>query len=119
MKLVAEILTGTLFYVEVEEDATVRDLKRKIENQENLPSDRLILILDTERQQRILMDKDQVPLKFYGARDWSRIYLFFRPLGDVPAQYSTSNAPSPSGNVSHGHPNEPSPPVDPSDRHHG
>ncbi|GFP92692.1 hypothetical protein PHJA_001413400 [Phtheirospermum japonicum] len=121
MKLVAEIITGTLFFVEIDEDATVRDLKKKIGNQENLPIERLILLLDADDQQRRLMDKDDSSLKSYGAQDWSHIYIFFGPLDhDVTPyspstpQYPVSNAPSPSCNVSYGH-HHPNEIVDPSE----
>lgn len=80
MKVVTEVLTGGQFYVEVEEEATVRDLKNKIANQENLPIDRLILMLDA--QQCDVMNQDDVYLKEYGVQEGSRIYIFFEPLPD-------------------------------------
>ncbi|XP_057785836.1 uncharacterized protein LOC131025618 [Salvia miltiorrhiza] len=76
MKLVAEILTGSLFYVEVGADATVGDLKKEIGKQENLPGDRLILLLDAE--ERYSLDKDEASLKDYGVEDSSHIYIFFQ-----------------------------------------
>ncbi|KAL3639212.1 hypothetical protein CASFOL_017119 [Castilleja foliolosa] len=107
MKLVAEIITGTLFYIEIDEDATVRDLKKKIRKQENLPIDRLILMLDFDDQNHRFMDKDDSSLKSYGIRDWSHIYIFFGPPDNDPTpyspstpQYPISNVPSPSCNVS-------------------
>ncbi|CAA0831574.1 Ubiquitin-like superfamily protein [Striga hermonthica] len=100
MKLVAEILTGKLFFVGVEDDETIRDLKRIIGTQENLPSDRLILILDNADQGRLRMDRDEAPLEFYGVRDGSHIYIFFEPPSEVSAYNSPSTpqypAPSPS-----------------------
>lgn len=84
MKLVAEILTGTLFYVEVDEDASVGDLKKEIAKQQKLPLDRLIIILDADQQQQqkqnCLLDKVEVGLKEYGVQDGSHIYVFFEPL---------------------------------------
>ncbi|KAL2489373.1 Ubiquitin-like superfamily protein [Forsythia ovata] len=80
MKVVAEIMTGKLFYIQVEDNATVADLKREIGIQENLPGDRLILMLDDNP--RRLMDKNNVSLTEYGVRDGSHIYLFFNPLDD-------------------------------------
>ncbi|KAL2471760.1 Ubiquitin-like superfamily protein [Abeliophyllum distichum] len=80
MKVVAEIMTGKLFYIQVEDNATVADLKREIGIQEDLPGDRLILMLDNNP--RRLMDKNDVSLTEYGVRDGSRIYLFFDPLDD-------------------------------------
>ncbi|KAL0432437.1 UNVERIFIED_CONTAM: hypothetical protein Slati_2578000 [Sesamum latifolium] len=89
MKLVAEILTGSLFYVEVEDDATVGDLKKKIGQQENLPTRRLILMLDTD--ERPLLKRNDVCLKDYGVQDNSHIYIFFKPLDhDSPSSSSTS-----------------------------
>ncbi|PIM99498.1 Ubiquitin-like protein [Handroanthus impetiginosus] len=102
MKLVAEILTGALFYVEVEENSTVGDLKKVIGNQENLPSNRLILFLNVD-QRNSLLENDEVSLKEYEVQDGSHIYLFFKPLDDcVPPispstpQCSVPNEPSPS-----------------------
>ncbi|KAH6816904.1 hypothetical protein C2S51_000507 [Perilla frutescens var. frutescens] len=88
MKLVAEILTGTLFYVEVEEDATVGDLKKEIGKQENLPGDRLILLLDAE--ERYALDKDEAALKDYGIEDSSHIYIFFQPQDSIASSASPS-----------------------------
>lgn len=80
MKVTAEIFTGKFFYVEVGEDARVGDLKNEIGNQENLPKDRLILMLDADGQQ--LLDKDEVPLRDCGVQDSSRVYILFRPIDD-------------------------------------
>lgn len=79
MTMVVEILTGTLFYIEVGDTATVADLKREIEAQEELPYDRLILILYDDYESRLL-DEDDVPLADYGVRDGSHMYLFFEPV---------------------------------------
>ncbi|XP_011074515.1 uncharacterized protein LOC105159224 [Sesamum indicum] len=96
MKLVAEILTGSLFFVEVEDDATVGDLKKKIGEQENLPTERLILMLDAD--ERLLLDRNDVCLKDYGVQDSSHLYIFFKPLDhDSPTpKDSASGEPSPS-----------------------
>ncbi|EYU32795.1 hypothetical protein MIMGU_mgv1a020662mg [Erythranthe guttata] len=99
MKLVAELLTGSLFYVEVKEDDTVGDLKREIGDQENLPTDRLIFILDDFYNNRTLMDNNETPLKDYGVRDSSHIYIFFEPADDIDSptscpKDSASNEPS-------------------------
>ncbi|CAI9771429.1 unnamed protein product [Fraxinus pennsylvanica] len=80
MKVVAEIMTGKLFYVHVEDNSTVADLKREIGIQENLPSDRLILMLNDNP--RRLMDKNDVSLTVYGVQDGSHIYIFFDTLDD-------------------------------------
>ncbi|KAK3184345.1 hypothetical protein Dsin_031631 [Dipteronia sinensis] len=47
MKVTVEILTGPLFNIEVGDDATIADLKKEIAAQQELPSDRLILTLDS------------------------------------------------------------------------
>ncbi|GMY18524.1 Ubiquitin domain containing protein [Fagus crenata] len=80
MRVVVENLTGTLFYIELGNDATLADLKKEIEDQQNLPSDRLILILDTNRSRRMNDDGDGVSLVDCGVQDGSHIYLF--PLDD-------------------------------------
>ncbi|KAM1048718.1 hypothetical protein ACFX15_027316 [Malus domestica] len=87
MKVVVENLTGTFFYVQVGNEATVADLKREIEAQQKLPYDRLILILDTHSDNRYcsrLMndDVDGVLLVDYGVCDGSHIYVFLNPLDD-------------------------------------
>ncbi|KAG6424916.1 hypothetical protein SASPL_115339 [Salvia splendens] len=61
MKLVAEILTGNLFYVEVGENAT----------------------------ERYSLDKDEASLKDCGVEDSSHIYIFFRPQDKIAASPST------------------------------
>ncbi|XP_047978623.1 uncharacterized protein LOC125220500 [Salvia hispanica] len=101
MKLVAEILTGNLFYVEVGEDATVADLKKAIGKQENLPGDRLILLLDAE--ERYSLDKDEVFLKDYGVEDSSHIYVFFRPQENVAAASASPSTPKESASSEPSH----------------
>ncbi|KAG8377749.1 hypothetical protein BUALT_Bualt08G0065400 [Buddleja alternifolia] len=111
MKVVAEILTGSLFYVNIEEDANVGELKKQIgSNQENLPTNRLILMLDAD-QQRFLLVKDEVSLKEYGVQDGSHIYIFFEPLDHGSAINSSLNS---QVSISNKHSEERSPPVDPS-----
>ncbi|KAK9922524.1 hypothetical protein M0R45_030986 [Rubus argutus] len=63
MKVVVENLTGTLFHVQVGNDATVADLKREIETQQKLPYD-------------------------HG----SHIYIFFYPLDDHGSSSFSSSA---------------------------
>ncbi|KAK9284926.1 hypothetical protein L1049_024107 [Liquidambar formosana] len=81
MRVVVEIMTGTLFYIEVADDAMVADLKKEIEAQEKLPRDRLILIVYDDDHSR-LMSESELPLVDYGVRDGSHIYLVFEPLDD-------------------------------------
>ncbi|KAL6521978.1 hypothetical protein OROMI_031855 [Orobanche minor] len=87
MKLIAEILTGSLFYVEIEEDATIQNLKSKIGNQEKLPTSRLILMLDAD-DERYLLGNDEFSLKDYGVQDGSHIYIFFQLPDDKPSDTS-------------------------------
>lgn len=83
-----EILTGTLFYVQVENDATVADLKKEIESQQKLPCDRLILLLDDDESHLMMsQEQDEVSLVECGVRDGSHIYLFFNPLDDWSSQH--------------------------------
>lgn len=78
-----EILTGTLFYVQLGNDATVADLKREIGAQQKLPCDcdRLIFVLLQNDESRVMsQDQDEVSLADCGVTDGSHIYLFFKPL---------------------------------------
>ncbi|XP_060171365.1 uncharacterized protein LOC132602560 [Lycium barbarum] len=77
MNLVIEILTGTLFHIQVAKDTTVADLKREISNQEKLPENRLILMLNTGGDS-IMLNGDEIPLVEYGVKDGSHFYLFFK-----------------------------------------
>lgn len=87
MQIVIEILTGKLFYIQVEEDATVADLKKQIGAQENLPHDRLLLMLDIS-----LMNQNEVSLVDYGVRDGSHLYLFFNsPVVDNNASSNSDH----------------------------
>ncbi|CAB4286537.1 unnamed protein product [Prunus armeniaca] len=56
-QVVVENLTGSLFYVQVGNNATVADLKREIETQQKLPYDRMILILGAD-DHRLMMKDD-------------------------------------------------------------
>ncbi|CAN1843726.1 hypothetical protein LINPERHAP1_LOCUS37227 [Linum perenne] len=76
MMVVVEIMTGTLFHVQVGDDATVADLKREIESQQKLPVDRMILLLGDDR-----LD-DGLALAECGVEDGSHVYLFFNPVDD-------------------------------------
>ncbi|KAI8551890.1 hypothetical protein RHMOL_Rhmol06G0222400 [Rhododendron molle] len=91
MKVVVEMLTGTLFFVQVSDNATVADLKREIGAQENLPHDRLILILGGNLTR--LMNENDISLVDYGIRDWSHVYLILAPL---TSDGSSNNVLSPS-----------------------
>ena len=83
MRVVVEILTGKLFYIEVRANAMVADLKREIGAQENLPHDRLILVLSSNPSR--LMNENELALVDYGVRDGSHVYLFFDPPNEGPS----------------------------------
>ncbi|KAJ6677732.1 hypothetical protein OIU85_008319 [Salix viminalis] len=80
MRVAVEILTGTLFYIQVGNDATVADLKKEIEAQQKLPRDRLILFLSNKRRHLINEEGDGATLVDCGVQDGSHIYLFFDPV---------------------------------------
>jgi len=82
MKVVVENLTGTLFYVEVSNDAIVGDLRKEIEAQQNLPADRLLLVSDADKGLIMSKEEEKVPLLDLGIQDGSHIYLFFTPVVD-------------------------------------
>lgn len=77
MRVAIEILTGKLFYIQVNDNATVLDLKKEIGVQEKLPHDRLILILYSD-----LMNENEASLVNCGVQDGSHLYLFFDSLKD-------------------------------------
>ncbi|KAG5573518.1 hypothetical protein H5410_063284 [Solanum commersonii] len=62
MNLVIQILTGTLFHIRVAKDTSVADLKKEISNQEKLPENRLILMLDTGHGDSIMLNDDEISL---------------------------------------------------------
>nr|GLL18198.1 hypothetical protein DM860_006557 [Ipomoea trifida] len=80
MVVVAEIMTGPLFHVRLPDSATVSDLKKEICS-EQLPQDRLILILDGGGGGPVpancVMCENEAPLAEYGVRDGSHVYIFF------------------------------------------
>ncbi|CAN4095414.1 unnamed protein product [Withania somnifera] len=79
MNLVIEILTGSLFHIRADKETTVADLKREISNQEKLPENRLILMLDTGGDgDSIMLNDDAIPLVEYGVKHGSHLYLFFK-----------------------------------------
>ncbi|CAL1393851.1 unnamed protein product [Linum trigynum] len=82
MMVAVEVMTGSLFHVNVEEDnAKVADLKRAIAAQQKLPFDRMILLLGDGCC--ISDDDDDLTLDECGIHDnGSRIYLFFTPIDD-------------------------------------
>ncbi|KAL5730919.1 hypothetical protein ACHQM5_003701 [Ranunculus cassubicifolius] len=81
MKLVVEIMTGPLLHIQVDDKATVADLKKEIRNHENVPSGRFMLVRSAENQVR-LMEEDGGSLVEYGVRDGSHVQLCFAPIED-------------------------------------
>ncbi|KAJ6866205.1 hypothetical protein NC652_037685 [Populus alba x Populus x berolinensis] len=54
MRLVVDILTVILFYIQLDNNATGADLKREIEAQQELSQDRLIMFLDSNQSHLII-----------------------------------------------------------------
>ncbi|KAK6792879.1 hypothetical protein RDI58_011960 [Solanum bulbocastanum] len=79
MQVVVEIMMGTIFHIQVGDNATVLDLKIAIHNQENVPANRILLLLDIG-DDHLLMNDDQKPLSEYGVQDGSRFQLIFKPF---------------------------------------
>ena len=82
MKVVVEMLTGPLFNIEVGDDATVGDLKKQIASQQELPCDRLILILDLDNDQdnTIVKIKMETPWLIVGSKMAPKSTSFSPPL---------------------------------------
>ncbi|KAK4348741.1 hypothetical protein RND71_031496 [Anisodus tanguticus] len=76
MQLVVQVVTGTTFHITVEDDSTVLHLKIRIQVQENLPGDRLILHLNRDGD-HLLLDDDKKRVSEYGVQDGSRLYADF------------------------------------------
>lgn len=93
MKVVVENLTGTLFYVEVGNEATVEDLKREIEAQAKLPCDRLIVIVDDVCWPLITKDDEKESLVDFGIQDGSHVYIFFSPVDDESTKHFVFSLP--------------------------
>ncbi|KAK2988017.1 hypothetical protein RJ640_011280 [Escallonia rubra] len=75
LKVIVEILTGKVFNIQVDKDATVAELKREIEAQEDLPNNRLILMFEGS-----LLNGNEAPLFEYGVGEGSHVYLFFHVI---------------------------------------
>ncbi|KAM7276141.1 hypothetical protein ACFE04_018007 [Oxalis oulophora] len=86
MKLVVEILTGSLFYIQVENNATIADFKKEVGIQQKLPVDRMLLFLNDKSLApgRMIEEDDGTLLSDCGFEDESHIYLFFS--SDVSAK---------------------------------
>ncbi|KAK4726142.1 hypothetical protein R3W88_031059 [Solanum pinnatisectum] len=98
MNLVIQILTGTLFHIRVAKDTSVADLKKEISNQEKLPENRLILMLDTGHGDSIMLNDDEISLVDYGVKDGSHFYLFFKhPDNNNNNNNNSNNGENPNG----------------------
>ncbi|KAF7805816.1 putative ubiquitin superfamily protein [Senna tora] len=94
MKVAVESLTGTLFYVQVGNDASVADLKREIGAHQKIPCDRLILLLDAHRCPLMNYKEEEesaLSLIDCGVQDGSHIYLFFNPVPDDSNNNNNTN----------------------------
>ncbi|KAL4327870.1 hypothetical protein HN51_035132 [Arachis hypogaea] len=95
MKVVVENLTGTLFYIQVKNDATIHDLKREIEAQQKLPFERLILVVDADHTPLMSKEEEErVSLAEYGVQDGSHVYLFLNPVDDNNNNNNNNNHPT-------------------------
>ncbi|OMO55542.1 hypothetical protein CCACVL1_27198 [Corchorus capsularis] len=77
MKVVVEILTGSLFNVEVGDDATLGDLKKEIATQQSLPEDRMMLMIGDDESRVVIDQEDGAALVDCGVQDGCHVYLFF------------------------------------------
>ncbi|CAH8390941.1 unnamed protein product [Eruca vesicaria subsp. sativa] len=80
MKVSVEIITGTFIHAEVNENATVKELKEKIATEVKLSVKRLILVVgDGEEIRRMVKDdEDEMKLMDLGVKEDSHMYLFFK-----------------------------------------
>ncbi|CAN7006670.1 hypothetical protein IGI04_010263 [Brassica rapa subsp. trilocularis] len=80
MKVNVEIITGTFIDAEVNESATVQELKEKIATEVKLSVKRLILVVEDEEESRRLVkdDEDEMKLIDLGVKEDSHMYLFFK-----------------------------------------
>jgi len=76
MRVAVEIITGRLFYIDIEEEATVESLKKEIASKESLEESRLVLV---HRDGEVIAN-DQCTLKDCQVFNGTVIYLFFKPI---------------------------------------
>lgn len=82
MRVAIEIFGSRFFYIDMgDDDCTIADVKRKIGEQEDLPFDRLILLIRHSNGTITIM-RDEDYLHHYGLCDGSLVYLFFSNLGE-------------------------------------
>uniref|UniRef100_A0A7N0TU88 Ubiquitin-like domain-containing protein n=1 Tax=Kalanchoe fedtschenkoi TaxID=63787 RepID=A0A7N0TU88_KALFE len=106
VRLTVEILTGSVFSVQVDPDGTVGDLKREIASKhESFSRERLIILkVEEGESSSILVNEETVPLHEYGVEDGSHLFLFFHPiraasLDDDQFQFGCTNERLTLGNV--------------------
>ncbi|ONK74767.1 uncharacterized protein A4U43_C03F9940 [Asparagus officinalis] len=85
MKVGVEILSGRFFYIEVDDNATVENLKREIASKEKFQEQRLILVHKTGR---VIRDHRR-SLVESGVCDGSIVYLFFSSAGGGERKWLT------------------------------
>lgn len=96
MRVTVEIFGSRFFYIDMgDDDCTIADLKTKIGEQENLPFDRLILLMRHSNGISTIMTGDEDYLHHYGVGDGSLVYLFFSNLGENDDHPDSSVDPSP------------------------
>ncbi|KAK6919383.1 Ubiquitin-like domain [Dillenia turbinata] len=90
MKVAVENLTGTQFYIQVDEQAKVCDIKKEVVEKENLPIDRIVLFHYMDGRNE-MMAEDERPLADYGVEDGSHIYLVIKAIDNVCTSTTTSS----------------------------
>jgi len=74
MRVVVEVIAGKLFYIDIEEEATVESLKKEIASKESLQESRLVL---AHRNGEVIAN-DQCTLKDYQVFNGTIVNLFFK-----------------------------------------
>ncbi|KAK4352003.1 hypothetical protein RND71_027521 [Anisodus tanguticus] len=90
MQLVVEVVTGTVFHITVEDDSTVPHLKIRIQVQENLTGDHIILLLIRDAD-HLLLDDELKRLSDYGVQDGSRLHADFEPPSEAEEENVGNN----------------------------
>ena len=75
MRVVVEVIAGKLFYIDIEEEATVESLKKEIESKESLQESLLVLV---HRNGEVIAN-DKCTLKDYQVTNGTILNLFFQP----------------------------------------
>ena len=85
MRVAVEVITGSLFYIDIAEEATVESLKKEIASQESLEESRLVLV---HRNGEVIAN-DQYTLKDCQVFNGTIVNLFFKPIEgtELPASF--------------------------------